>query len=213
MRVSWTLACIRIPWLACENTDSWTLTPSFWFSRSGVGPRIFISNKSPSNLHAAGLRTTAWEPLIYDILYTQWNPEIFAYYLKVKMLTNPNGLQAVEHHKNESGKNSKGWDCWVEAEGCVCLCACWRLGWSKWASWDVTSNLRGIPLPAQHQALFFCSSCLWFNPRSSPRSSNSNDNKKMKGMGRGKDARPLLELFISENLLCSISLNLPMLEF
>lgn len=58
------------------------------------------------------------------IFYTLSETEIIAYYLKVKMLTNPNGLQAVEHHKNENGKNSKGWDCWVEAERCVCLCAC-----------------------------------------------------------------------------------------
>ena len=46
----------------------------------------------------------------------------------LKMLTNPNGLQAAEHHKNENGKNSKGQDCWVEAEGCVCECVRVRVG-------------------------------------------------------------------------------------
>ena len=39
--------------------------PSFWFSRSGWGPRICISNKFPGDVDAAGLETSLWEPLFY----------------------------------------------------------------------------------------------------------------------------------------------------
>lgn len=47
-----------------RNTACW-ISPSFWFSRFEVGPRICISNKFSGDAKTSRLETTLWEQLIY----------------------------------------------------------------------------------------------------------------------------------------------------
>ena len=50
-------------WRACQSTDCRVPPWSFWFCRTGVGLRTWISNQFPGDTDAAGPGTELWESL------------------------------------------------------------------------------------------------------------------------------------------------------